>query len=284
MSAEVVGVTGSTGGLGSRIIENLRSNGHHEVVALARRPDAISGHARSTARFADYEDPESMHRAFSGIKTLVFVSSDGDFETMQRHHERVICSAIAAGIEHVVYTSIIDIEADSGFAYSQVHLETEQLLAGSGIPHTLARTSIFTDFFVSTWLEPALVDGILAIPAGSGRISLVCRDDVAEALAHLALDRSATVVNLTGPAAVGTAEVCKSTEDVLGGSLRYDDVSNATYRAMLEQAGEPAWLVEAFASMFASVMQGRFEATSGDMERMIGRAPRSFADFLTDSR
>jgi uncharacterized protein YbjT (DUF2867 family) len=129
-----IGVTGATGGVGSRVLRRLLARPELEpVVALARRPDAVPRAPGLTVRHADYDDPASLRAALAGLGSLVFVSSDGQVEPMRRHHRHVVAAAMEAGVEHVVYTSIIDVAPDSRFYYSAPHRETEALLAGSGI-------------------------------------------------------------------------------------------------------------------------------------------------------
>ena len=191
------------------------------VVALARRPRAVPDVAHLTVRCADYDDPSSLRDAFTDVRTLVFISSDGVAESVRSHHEHVIAAAIDAGVDHIVYTSIIDVSPDSAFYYAAVHRETELLLAESGLSHCLARTSIFADLFVSTWIAPALREGTLALPAGAGRMSLLSRDDAARALAVAAVSRCEGIIELTGPAALTAGEICQITEAVTGRRLRY---------------------------------------------------------------
>ncbi|GAB4002957.1 hypothetical protein GCM10029992_42800 [Glycomyces albus] len=115
----MIGITGSTGGVGSRTVRHLLAEPDcPPLVAIARRPRAVPRRNGLTARGADYDDPASLERAFAGLETLVFVSSDGRAETMARHHRNVIAAAVGAGVGHVVYTSILDIEPDSRFYYS----------------------------------------------------------------------------------------------------------------------------------------------------------------------
>jgi NAD(P)H dehydrogenase (quinone) len=253
------------------------------VVALARRPDVVSEAPGLTRRFADYDDPASLRAAFAGLRTLVFVSSDGVVETMRRHHERVVSTAAGAGIELVVYTSIVDVSPGSGFYYAPVHRETEALLAESGLQHCFARTSIFTDYFVSTWLAPALAEGVLALAAGEGRMSLVTRDDTARALAAAAVSRHRGIVELTGPAALTGAEISALTEAATGRPLRYLPLEEDEYRRRLADEGAPDWLIEAFTSLFASVAEGRYAAVSEDGPRLTGRPQEPFADFIRRS-
>jgi NAD(P)H dehydrogenase (quinone) len=274
-----IGVTGATGGVGSRVIRHLLDQADG-VIALARRPDAVPAAPRLTSRFADYDDPVSLRAAFSDLHTLVFVSSDGVTETMLRHHEHVVAAAVNAGVEHVVYMSIVDVSPQSGFYYSAIHRETEELLGESGLELCLARTSIFTDYFVSTWLAPALADGVLALPAGDGRMSLVTREDTARALADAALSRCHGIVELTGPDALTGDEICRITEAVRRRPLRYLPVEGDEYSRRLAGEAAPAWLIEAFTSLFASVEAGRFAGVSADGPRLTGRPHEPYAEFI----
>jgi NAD(P)H dehydrogenase (quinone) len=250
------------------------------VVALARRPHAVPAADRLTVRRADYEDPASLRHALTGVATLVFVSSDGVAESMRRHHEHVVVAASDAGVDHVVYTSIVDVSPDSDFYYAAVHRETEALLADSGLAHCLARTSIFADYFVATWLAPALDEGTLALPAGAGRMSLVSRDDVARALAVAAVSRCLGIIELTGPEALTADEISRLTEAATGRRLRYLPLGDAAYRRRLAVDQAPGWLIEAFASFFRSVREGGFAVVSPDVARLTGQPPQSYAEFI----
>jgi NAD(P)H dehydrogenase (quinone) len=250
------------------------------VVALARRPDAAPNLDRLTVRFADYDDPASLREAFADVRTLVFVSSDGVAERMRRHHQQVVAAAVHAGVDHVVYTSIVDVSPHSRFYYAAVHRETEALIAESGLRHCVARTSIFADFFVSTWIAPALDEGTLALPAGVGSMSLLSRDDAARALAVAAVTRREGIINLTGPAALTAGEVSRITEAATGRRLRYVALDHAAYRRRPAADRAPDWLIEAFSSMFASVREGRFAAISADIPELTGQPQLPYAEFI----
>jgi NAD(P)H dehydrogenase (quinone) len=275
-------VTGASGGVGSRVVRRLLElDPRILVVALTRTPEAVPKLPRLTARFAHYEQPRSLRESLRGVETLVFISSDGVVEDMRRHHANVVASAIAAGVGHTVYTSIVDCSPDSGFYYAAVHRETEAMLEDSGLGHSLARTSIFADYFVSAWVAPALASGVLALPTASGRMSLVTRDNVAHALAALAVRATPVTVELTGPEALPATDVCRIAQGATGRRLRYEALDDPSYRASMARQGAPDWLIEAYSTMFASVRAGRFETVSVDIPELTGTPAQSFAAFLT---
>ena len=191
-----------------------------------------------------------------------------------------MAAAVDAGVDHVVYTSIVDVAPESGFYYAAVHRETERLLADSGVDHCLARTSIFADYFASTWIAPALDEGMLALPLGAGRMSLVTRDDTAGALAAAAVARHEGVLELTGPEALTAREISEVAEATTGRPLRYSPVDQRAYEQRLQGEHAPGWLVEAFSSLFASVEEGRFEVVSADIPRLTGEPQEPFEAFM----
>ena len=57
-----IGVTGASGHLGRAVVsELLQRPGGHEVVAITRAPETVSGPAQG--RFGDYDRPETLAEA-----------------------------------------------------------------------------------------------------------------------------------------------------------------------------------------------------------------------------
>ncbi|GAB3228287.1 SDR family oxidoreductase [Glycomyces halotolerans] len=277
----MIGITGAAGGVGSRTVQYLLAAADiPPLVALVRRTDAAQATANLSVRRADYEQPDTLREAFADLSTLVFVSSDGPEETVRRHHRNIVEAATECGVDHLVYTGILDVGEDSRFYYSPVHRDTEAMIADSGIDHCLARTSIFADFFTTTWLEPALRQGALALPIGSGAMSLVGRDDVARTLATAALARTEGTVELTGPEALTGEEICRIASSVTGRSVRFEDIDEEDYRARLQEGNAPDWLVSAFTSMVRTVREGRFAAVSSGITDLTDRPPQTYAEYL----
>ncbi|MBB5788961.1 NAD(P)H-binding protein [Jiangella mangrovi] len=256
-----IAVTGASGRVGGRVVELLAAGREHEVVPLTRPT-------------TDYADPVSLRMALTGVDTLVFVSSDGHAATVMLHHANVVRAAAEAEVAHVVALSGLDIDVDSPFCYAVTNGHTEDLLRASGCGYSLARASVYTEFFASLVrgaLRPGAGGDEVRLPAGDARVSLVARADVARSLAALALlPPSNTHHDLTGPAAPTVAEIVAAVEP----GARYVDVSPAEYLTALLDGGETSWWAHAYATMLESIHLGRWATVSGDVAALTSRLPR----------
>lgn len=241
-----IAVTGATGNVGGRVVQSLAG---HDVVGLS-------------SRNAHYMDLEALRGALAGVGTLVFVSSDGEAVNVMLHHQNVLRAAADCGVSHVVLLSSVDADVDSPFCYAVTNGHTERLLRETGIPHSIARACIYTEFFKGL-LGRAQTGDVVRMPAGDGRISLVSRLEVADCLAALALQGpTGRHHDLTGPKALSGGEIA-----ALAGCA-YEDVSPAEFRAWLASQGEDAWWEYAYATMFDSVRQHRWETVTDEVRRL----------------
>lgn len=276
-----IAVTGASGRLGGQVTALLAASGEHEVVAVSRRP------APHAARFpqvstavADYADPAALRAAFRGAGTLVFISSDGEAVNVLRHHQNVVHAAAAAGVGHIVALSGLDADPGSPFCYAVTYAWTEQMLHDCGCAVSIARASLFTEFFASL-LAPAQASGEIRVPAADGRISLVSRDDVGRCLAALAVAApTGRHHDITGPEALGLASIAALAGRQWAAPVRYVDLDPASYLAEQAATGLEPWWCYAFSTMFGSVREQRWAAVSGEVARLTGQPPRPAGDLI----
>jgi len=272
-------VTGATGHVGRAVVSSLASRGH-EVAALVRKPEAAQSRLpQATAlRVGDYEDASALKAAFAGIDRLVLISSDGAADTVTRHHANAIAAAAAAGVHHITFTSIIDIGETSPFYYAPAYRDAERRLAACGVPSTILRCGLYTDFILDTWLAPA--SGELALPVGQGLVAPVSRDDVAAAVAAAAgADTSRALYTITGDRPLGFDAIAAFYAEATGQPLRYRPCVLGDYLASASARLAEPW-PQAFSSLCASIAEGRYAVTSSDFTALVGKPPESFQDFL----
>jgi NAD(P)H dehydrogenase (quinone) len=104
--AMTIAITAATGHLGRLALAALQARGATEpVLALARDP-AKAADLGVPVRAADYTRPETLRAAFAGVDVLVLISSN-DFSDRVGQHRNAIEAAKAAGVDRIVYTSIL---------------------------------------------------------------------------------------------------------------------------------------------------------------------------------
>jgi NAD(P)H dehydrogenase (quinone) len=261
-----IAVTGGTGRVGGLVVQLLTEEGRHDVVPLS-------------SRTAPYDDPAALRAALDGVDTLVFVSSDGEAARVVVHHHNVLDAAIRCGTRHVVLLSGLDADIESPFCYAFTNGDTERLLRASGLPYSIVRAGLFTEFFLGLVWRAGTgtrgADATVALPAADGRVSLVGRSDVARCLAALALREPTNGHHdVTGPESLTVETIAR----IAG--YRYADTAPADFAGALLRLGEEPWWTYAYTSMFEAIRQGRWAATSDAVTALTGRGPASLRDVL----
>ena len=168
-----IAITGATGQLGRLIIEKLKAAGQADVIALARSPENAAD-LGVPARAFDYDQPDTLAPALSGVDTLMFISAS-EIGRRVDQHRAVIEAAKTAGVAYVVYTSVLHADT-SALSLAEEHRQTEALLAASGLTVTLLRNGWYTENYAAS-IPSALEHGAFVGAAGDARISSAARAD-----------------------------------------------------------------------------------------------------------
>lgn len=278
-----IAVTGARGNIGSKVVELISNNKDIEVVAVVRRPIGIENlplNVRPIA--ADYGKPSDLQEAFAGVETLVLVTSDGDSASVLAHHRNIVTAAIEAGVTKAVVLSSLDADVDSPFCYAKTSAFTERMLIETGLSVSIARASIFAEFF-KQWPHAARETGELRLPAADGRISLVGHDDVARCLASLAIDSQTGIYGVTGPDSLDLATVAELASWKFGTPVKYTDIAPHEHVVEMTKGGLDPWWVYAYSSMFQSIREHRWVSVSDEVSRLTGRSPTPFVEFLGEA-
>src|SRR5690606_6278475 len=89
------------------------------------------------ARTFDYNMTDGLERALTGIDRLVFISGS-EVGQRARQHRNVINAAVKAGVNWIVYTSLLHADSSS-LSLAIEHKATEELLIASGITYSILR-------------------------------------------------------------------------------------------------------------------------------------------------
>lgn len=282
-------VTGASGHFGQRVIERLLESGHHQIIATTRHPEKLAHFSDQgvTVRQADFDAPDALPEAFAGADRLLLVSTDAVDRPGRRieQHTNAVSAAKTAGVQHILYTSIHNADPDSPIFVVPDHLATEQAIEQSGMSWTILRNNIYMEILLGA-IKMALPSGTIFNATGNGKAAYVTREDCARAAAA-ALASSTTEnqkMNVTGPAAVGYAEIASIASDVLGKPITYQPITLEQAIAGMVQSGMPEPVAQAYASFDAGIAQGWLHEVTSVVQDLTGRAPTSVREFLASQR
>src|SRR5215212_11354572 len=183
LSVLVGGATGQQGGALARL---LLQKGHR-VKAFVRRPDSPEAGEleRLGAELAegDFEDPSTIERAARGVDSVFVVATpfEAGTEAEVRHGISAADAAKAAGVGHLVYSSVSDADRDTGIPHFDSKREVERHIEGLGVPYTIVAPVYFMDNLLAPWTLPQLKEGRfpMALPASRPLQQIALSDIVA---------------------------------------------------------------------------------------------------------
>ena len=272
-----IAVTGSTGQLGRLVIEQLKQRvAASEIVALARDTAKAAGLGVAT-RQADYEDPASLNTALAGIETLLLISSS-EIGKRELHHNNVITAAKAAGVNRIVYTSLLRADT-SKLSLAGEHVATETALRESGLNWTILRNGWYTEHYTAS-VPTAVQVGALTGRAGEGRISGATRADLAEAAAVVVTTagHDGETYELAGDDAWTLAELAAEVSKQTGKDIPYRDLPKAEYEKVLTGAGIPGGAAAVVAQFDVDAARGELYHDGRQLSELLGRSTTSLAE------
>ncbi|MFD5831167.1 NAD(P)H-binding protein [Lentzea sp. NPDC060358] len=288
MSGRTLLVAGANGHLGRQVVELLRAAGTDHVVATTRSPERAAGLLRDgvEVRYADFDLPGSLERAFTGVDRLLLISTGSDPTRRRRlaRHRAVIAAAQRRGVAHVVYTSISAPGPTPEPSLFDDHWQTELRLEESALDWTVLRNNLYADQFFDT-LPVALVFGRLTTIAPAAPIGYVLRDDCARAAAAALSARSGgrRVLDITGGEAIDRQTIATAAGELCGREVVAVPTEPAVLRRNLLRLGLWEHVADALVDIELAVAEGRHAVVSTDFEDLTGQRPRGVLDALREN-
>lgn len=280
----MIAITGATGLLGQHVIENLlQTVPAGQIVAIVRNPAKGASLSRKgiSVRQADYNDEASLIRALQGVEKLLLISSS---EIGQRvtQHRNVINAAKSANVKFIAYTSLLHADT-SPLGLHTEHVETEKMLADSGIRYALLRNGWYTENYLAS-VPAALEHGVFIGAAGEGKIAFAARADYAAAAACVISEdgHAGKVYELAGDEARTLSHLAKELTEQSGKNVVYQNLSQADFVAALKNAGLPDELSEMLADSDVGASVGGLFDDSHTLSKLIGRPTTTFAESIKD--
>ncbi|KXG86065.1 SDR family oxidoreductase [Agrobacterium bohemicum] len=280
-------VTGASGNLGQAIIHHLLETYKvpaSNIVAASRDASKLSslGSKGVELRNADFDDAASLDAAFTGIDTVLIISTDALAVPGQRltQHKAAVAVAAKAGVKHIAYTSMPNPDK-SLVTFAPDHLGTEEAVKASGLPYTIIRNAWYNDNYLHG-MPHNLQGGQWFTAMGEGKVSNVSRDDCARAAAAVLAKGQPEnkTYTITGPQSLNADEIAAIISQATGKPLAVVKVSPADLQKGIEGAGLPGFVAEMLASADANIAAGNFDLVTADYETLTGEKSQTTEAFF----
>jgi uncharacterized protein YbjT (DUF2867 family) len=164
MNNKIIAVTGATGQQGGAVARKLLADGW-KVRALTRDVDKPAAQELASLGAevvsGDMDERAQLHAAFAGAYGVFSVQNfwlpNVGFEGEIRQGKNVADAAKAAGIQHLVYSSVGSAHRGMGQKHFDSKWQIEQHIQALDIPHTILRPVAFFDNF--NWERALILNG-----------------------------------------------------------------------------------------------------------------------------
>ena len=281
-------VTGSTGTIGTQVLNQLQTAGV-EVRALTRSPGRAALPSGVIPVQGDLGDLDSVRSALNGVSTLFLLVPGVADELTQAM--LTLKAAQESGVKGIVYLSVFKGEEYADVPHFAGKHTVERMIEALQLPATVLRPA----YFIQNDLrlkEPLLKFGAYGMPIGPRGISMVDIRDIGEAAAIELLRREGNAAplaretySLVGPEVISGEGVAALWSEALGRPIRYggDDLVSLEQRM---KGAMPAWQALDLRLMMQRYQQDGAVASSSDLQRLtslLGHGPRSYRDFARDA-
>ena len=278
-------VTGATGTIGRHVIDQLVQRGA-SVRALVRDPARADFPAGVDVVKGDLMDPDSLRGAFAGTSALFLLNA----VTPDEFTQALIALNLAreAGIEHVVYLSVLHSDRYLNVPHFAGKFGVERMLEQMGFSATILRPAYFMNNEL-TIRDTVLAYGVYPMPIGAKGLAMVDPRDIGE-IAAIELIRRANAVapqaaeriNLVGPDTLTGTDAAAVWSGVLGRPIAYAGDDTAGFEQNLRNV-MPGWMAYDMRLMAERFLSDGMLPEAGDVARlttMLGRPLRNYRDYV----
>ena len=265
-------VLGGTGRTGSLVARNLAERGLGVRTAARHGADVLF----------DWDDPATHLGSLDGVDRLYLVTP-----VLRVSYADQVAAfldlAEAAGVHHVTYLSTYG--GDQAPPEIDISAVEADLAARGALTHSILRPAWVMQNFSDAHLP--VVDGAITVPTGAGTEAFVDAADIAAVAAESLLapeSHAGAQYAPTGPQALTMGQVADTIAAVTGQPVRHHDIDPEAWIGGAVAAGiVPAEYAVMLRWLTGSIISGNGSTPNDDVEKVTGRPPATFHDFVRRS-
>jgi NAD(P)H dehydrogenase (quinone) len=282
----VILVTGATGNVGYRLLENL-DDAAVAVTAMVRTDAGAVDLPPRVEHVIGALDGPPAPEVLQQFDQVFLLSPDVEG---QAEMEIIFIDAlVAAGhrprIVKMAYDGFQD--PDCAVRFMQNHRLIATHLDRTGLPVVYLAPTLFMEELLGS-TDTIRDEGLLPVPAGAARVAIVAARDVAEVASAVLTGEAEVddgdVVVPTGPEALSFADVAGRISTVFARTVEYDPVTTAVARSTLRGAGLSPWQVDGRLELYEWISRDAMDGVTEAIRRTTGHEPRPLEDWLHEAR
>ena len=240
--SKLVLVSGATGKQGGACVEALLTH-EHQVRALTR--NSASPAAKRLLEqgveiaVGDFTDRDSLVRAVRGVDAVYAMSTPYEQGAEKEIAQGITITdaAKAAGVAHLIYSSVASANRATGVSHFDGKYEVEKHVQASGVPYTIVASVFFMENLLEPWTLPNLRQGKLAMALPASRsLQQIATADIGAFVATV-IERENTVFgrrfDIAGDQLTGE-EAAAILSKVTGRDIHYEGFPPEVLRAQSE--------------------------------------------------
>ncbi|RIV68743.1 SDR family oxidoreductase [Flagellimonas aequoris] len=287
-------ITGATGGLGGTTASFLKGKvPAGDIAVLVRNVESDKAKELETQGFelrsGDYDNYESLEKAFKGIDVLYFVSAS-DINKRVPQHKNVVDAAQKAGVKHILYTSTVrkDVSKDAPLhVVVDAHVKTENWILESGLKYTILRHNLYGEVIPMFLGERSqlLQSKTIYLPTSNGKTNFVPRADFAEAEANIlanAAEYENRILEFNGSEETSFEDVSKILSEIVKEPIAYVSPEINEFKQTMASYQLPTEIIELLSMFSLGIANGEFAQQTQDLEIVLGRPTKSIKAFLEE--
>jgi len=275
----ITGAGGKTGRAMAKTLSNVES-----VCALVHREEyvpVLKSLGAEKVILGDMRDDDAIRYAMQEIRVVYHICPNMSPDEVVIG-KLVIREAVKAGVEHIVYHSVLHPQTEKMTHHWQ-KMQVEEMIFESGLPFTIFQPAPYMQNLLAGW-KSILEDGILRVPYSvHSKFSFVDLEDLAEA-AKIVLTEAghlSAIYEIAGTEPMSHTDVAEIFGRVLKRDVRTEKVEISDWRLQADRnTGMNEYTIENLVRMFEYYERWGLVGNPNVLRWLLKREPTLFERFI----
>lgn len=256
------------------VIGGTGKTGHRVVERLAERNLLVRIGSRAGEPAFDWQDPTTWEAVLQDM-THLYVTFYPDLAVPGA------TDAIRAFTDLAVKSGVQRLVLLSGRGEEEAQ-KCEQIVQQSGLEWTIVRASWFNQNFSESFLHELILSGDIYLPVDDVGEPFVDAEDIADVVVAALTEEghAEQIYELTGARLLTFAEAIAEIAKATGRQIQYTPIPHEVFVSEMEAQGVPEDAIWLMSYLFTTVLDGRNSNLTNDIQRVLGRQPRGFNEYV----